>query len=345
MADDKRILCHIVGMNNLIKGEFIKNMNNKYPDMTIKDIDIITHKIRNEPKMVRWNKQLSNTKSKIRKKKLTQDIHKYWKTTLITKLNNIIKRNGKKSLILLGLCSYHKNHRLKVKIDTGNLFFLKIDSKKNARNIIEYNLDKYRKFIISGTFPAKYIDHTFLIKQRNRLVKIYTNMKYKQKSLKSIEKWIEIKLKDNINSKSNKIVYVGLEKEYDDKINVKKTYRRSRNKVRQMLGTDGETQVIGYTKKWLSMLSSLSDINNMINRGYIRKGGKVRPYIKEKYDGALKDLHRSCFIYIVNKNPFHKLGWFKYKSDKSVDILSKEYIYDIYNELKKAGVKMMEYKN
>ncbi len=345
MPDDKLILCHIVGMNNLIKEEFIKNMNNKYPDLVIKDIDIITHKIRNETKMTRWNTQLTKTKSKIRKKKLTQDIHKYWKTTLTTKLDSIIKRNRKKSLILLGLCSYHKNHRLKVKIDTNNLFFFKINSKKNARNIIEYNLDKYRKFIISGTFPTKYIDHTFLIKQRDRLVKIYTNMKYKQKSLKSIEKWIEIKLKDDINSKSTKIVYVGLEKEYDDKINVKKTYRRSRNKVRQMLGTDGEMQVIGYTKKWLSMLSSLPDINSIVKKGLLRKGGKVRPYIKEKYDGALKDLHRSCFIYIVNKEPFHKLGWFKYKSDKSLNILSKEYIFDIHNELKKAGVKMIEYKN
>ena len=280
----------------------------------------------------------------------------YWKYILNKKITNVIKNNKDKNIIFIGLNTYHRNHRTKVKINTNNIFYIKVSARTYARNTIEYNIDKYRKNIINGTFPIKYIDHNFLIKQYNKLSKIYGNMKYKKKTFSHMTKWINLKLGKNIHTDGRQIfggeifggevLYVCTEKEYDNYIKIDNSRRRNQKKIKELLGMYTKKYINGYTMKWLSLLSAIPNINHKIKKGYIHKKNKTIPYVEERYEGALDELNQSCFLYTVKKDIFKdKLSSYKYKSIHTVDILSKKYIYNIYNELIKDSVRIIKYNN
>ena len=143
--------------------------------------------------------------------------------------------------------------------------------------------------------------------------------------------------------KQHKPLYVGYTKEYDDKITVKRLYRRSRLKMRSTIGSDLRSSVTGYTKPWLAVLTSIPDLDKYVSKGYAVKKSKLTPYIKEKYTGAFDDLYdKSCFLYKVDPSPFSKVDLFKYISHNTVDVVSKEYIFDVFTYLRSYGVRMVK---
>jgi len=329
------IICHIVGMNNIIKEQFFKYINDKYPTIIIKDLDIITHKIRNEPTMINLYKKIKINYNK----EINKQINNYWKTTLITKLDNIFKKNYNNDIILLGLCTYHKNYLLKIDINTNNKFFLSIDPKKNARDIVNYNIDKYKKNIINGSFPLKYIDYHFLLKQRDRIKKIYLNMGYKTKSLNSIEKLLDTLLYNNNN------IFVGSNIKYNKIVRLNTSLRKSKNNLNNILGTtNNKNYIIGYKEEWLAILSTIPNINKYIKKGYIQTKKEVGPFIEEKYENAIDNLKKSCYLYEVDNNFFNKINWYKLKSNIAVTIKNKKYIKDILEHIQNnKNIKIFKY--
>ena len=156
------ILCHIVGLNDDIKNNIIKILNNKTLNLSIIDLDNITQKIINDKNMNlmynKYEKVFEKSKMKGSNKSLNKkykDIEKkmnqYWKNKfeIILKLEcNKIKN---KEIILLGLNIHFKNHRIKVKIDCKLKFFVRLNLINNAKKVIEQNLDDHRDEIIAGT--------------------------------------------------------------------------------------------------------------------------------------------------------------------------------------------------
>jgi len=339
------IICHIVGMNCKMKDNFKEKINKNYPNIIIKDLDLITNSIRNNPRMVELNEKLLKIKkNSIIKSDLIKERNNLWKDNVTSKLENILNNYSGKKIILLGLCTYHKNHRLKVKIDTINNFFIEIEPKLNAVEIIEYNLDKYKKYIINGSFPLRYIDHDFLIKQRERLINIYNNMKYVFKSLDEIIDWINSNINDE--EKETTSLYIGLKHQFSEKINIdKKSYRKSRKDISRLLGIESENKIVGYTQLWLALISSIKDIDNYIEKGYCMINNIKRPCIKEKIKNGFDVLNTDCYLYLVDKDNFDStVNEYKYKCLDSIHINKQKYIENIYNSLTKSHIKFIKFR-
>lgn len=348
---NENILCHIVGMNNKIKECFIEYLNNNFINLYMCDIDEITNEIRNMRKMVSLNNKLNKTKS-VNKKKIIKDINETWKKLLEKKLNDEFKKSNNKQIILFGLSTYHQNHRIKIKINTKNLFFFKIDIKKNAKDIVEYNIEKYKDYIIDGTFPIKYIDHEFLIKQREKLIKIYENMGYKMKTLNVLKKWFNLKLDNhsiggtkNINMLESEHLYVSNEKLFNDKIEIPKIVKRkSKLQLDEFFGKRKDV-IPGYKLEWLSLLSVIEDSNKYIKKGFIDYQNETKPFIEELEENAFDKLNKSCYIYKTNIDNFEKkVGMYKYKTYNSISFDEKKYVENIKNKLEELGVKMIKFK-
>ena len=63
------ILCHIVGMNNIVKQDFIKYIEQKYSSVIIIDIDKIVSKIRNNRNMKKLKSIFRRTINRNKKNK------------------------------------------------------------------------------------------------------------------------------------------------------------------------------------------------------------------------------------------------------------------------------------
>jgi len=379
---DNNILCHIVGINNLLKSQFIKELNNKYYNLFFCDLDIITNNIRNGRKMVNLVNKIENTKKNPSKRKeLVKELNDYWKTTFERRLKLTLSKNKDKIVIMLGLCTFHRNHRIKINIDTNKKFFLKNNVKTNAKEIVEYNLKKYKKYIIDGIFPIKYIDHEFLIKQREKLINVYKRMNYIMKTYPTLMKWFELTLKDqekpskqpkmmggyNVNSllitestTRSKPVWVGHSQHYYDIIDIeettdepKKAVRKSRQKIESLIKNKSnvnikENNISGYKDQWLALLSILKNNNRLFRKGYIenkKDSSTPTPYIQEKVLGAIDYLKTDGYLYEAKRADFDtKVSVYKYKSSKPIPFVDVKKIDNIYDKLINLGVKIIKLK-
>ena len=223
--------------------------------------------------------------------------------------------------------------------------------------------------IINGTFPLKYINHKFLLKQRDIIKRAYNNMKYKYISLNRLKKWIASQLKpkklkktikNNTSIKTNKnptikkpivnggtnMLYTAMSEDCDNQIEVSDNFRTSRQEVLDFLGITSRKYVNCYTDSWMAILASVPNVHKKIKKGYVTKNGKVIPYIEEIQEEAFDNLNESCFLYTIKKIPsIKKIHNHKYKSRRNVDILQKTYIPNMYNELKNNGVRFIKFKN
>jgi len=324
------ILCHIVGLNDDIKNNIIKILNNKTLNLSIIDLDNITQKIINDKNMNlmynKYEKVFEKSKMKGSNKSLNKkykDIEKkmnqYWKNKfeIILKLEcNKIKN---KEIILLGLNIHFKNHRIKVKIDCKLKFFVRLNLINNAKKVIEQNLDDHRDEIIAGTFPLQYLDSIFLIKKRESLQNTFKKLNYENKSIKSI---ISI-LYNNINL-NNKITKIG------------SLYISSFDKLQKKITND--ERIISYTIPWLSMIALDKD---NFKRGFKDNQG----FVKQNKKGAFNNLKKKCYLYEVDKNDFYfheQSRDIKFASSGNAKILNTYYINDIYDYLIDNGVKIIK---
>lgn len=323
------ILCHIVGINNLTKKRFINDITDKYMNIYICDLDKITNSILNNKRMDILINEMKNTKSALKQKDIENEINNFWKEYMKKQIDLEINNNNKKLIIIIGLSIFYLNHKAKININTKNKFFLDVDVKQNANEIVEYNLNEYNEHIVNGTFPIMYLDHDFLINQREKLIKLYKNNKYDMKDYNKLFEIIDILLKDypNCNDNDNIIIWVS-----------------SFNRYNEFIEESNDNGIVGYKDEWLSLISIIKDNNKLFKKGYINNDNNKYPYIQERILGAFKYLNKSAYIYELKSNKYNRVNNFKYNILNDRKFMKRILVNNIYNYLEDNGVKLIKFK-
>lgn len=327
------VLCHIVGMNSDKRDEFVDSLYDRYEKINIIDLDELTLKIRNGNVMDNLQYKYDSYKKRNRREEqkiIEKKIYKYWKTILQDKIDKAIEKNKNKKIIFIGLSTYPKNHNITVNVHTDNKFFIKINTNTNAKKIIEYNLDNYRKHIINGQFPVKFLDLEYLISKRDQVRNIYTNkFNYLLKTFNVVNNFI---------------------KRYMDQFeriaNIPKLYVGSQEKLENIITPEDmrKNKIIAYTEDWLAYVSMIPNINSKIKKGFINN---KKPFIEEKKKNAFDSLHTKGYVYQVDKSSFrfHQKGKdFKLVSDEPVKIIKRTYLANIYKKISKKKIKLIKFK-
>jgi hypothetical protein len=345
------ILCHIVGLNNAGKELLIDSISDD--NILIKDLNEITNNLRSNSEL---NEHM------VGGGRTNKTYNKIWKNMVRTKIVNISRKHKYKNIILLGLCTHHKNNRVKINIDTKYKYIINTNSKINAKQIVENNIDIYRKHIINGKFPLKYLDHKFLTKQKEKTVKLYNKLGYKNKSLNNIIKWIKLKINnDNINNNNNNKQLEQKEYYIGKSINVSNK-KRSRHRrwiqdseaIKLVGGLDKKNssthneqnvdeKITAFDSKWLALVSSIDNVSKYIRKGYLEYKDNRIPYIEEKIENGFDILHEPAILYTIENINLNKIGYkyIGYGVDYKSNIT--ENISDVYNELKKMGIKKIPF--
>jgi hypothetical protein len=305
---------HIAGITDLYKQEITEKLK-KLKMFTICDLDEETEKIYKNREIQSKLKELDTVKL-AKKKKLENEITEIWKE----KLDEFIKKNIKDNenvygLIFIGNTINIKHMKIKVIIpqaDNMHKFFLKVNLKQNAQEIIKFNLKKYHDDIVEGEFPLDYINLEYLINSRETLQKAYQKLNYNILPLDKIQHYFE----NGINVKKPDILYVVLKEEHlKDIVSKKKVY--------------------AFAEDWISMSSLITGID----RGY--QDGSA--FIKEKIKGSFKKLHTNCYIYVVPSTNFLSMdnNNTKFQSDKKIKIIKSMAIDDVFEKLKEMKIKFI----
>ena len=171
------IFCHIVGINEIDKAKLLSRLN-KY-NIKLIDLDAITKNIATHSEFKELyeeyakiiNDPILKIKHTSRYKELDKEMINYWKKLFEKKVKGEI--NIDKINIVVGLSNHYKSTRTHINMNAKFKFFLETDNYKNAKTVVKHNLDTYRHQIINGSFPVKYLDVSFVIKERNNIFKIY----------------------------------------------------------------------------------------------------------------------------------------------------------------------------
>jgi len=276
------IIAHVIGINSYLKSDFVTRMNELNIDVI--DLDEITKKLLIEHKF-----------------NLDPEI---WKVNLT---NQLINSSNSKNTIVIGLTNFINDNRYKIKLQTEDYFFINIPINTCITQIITHNLDVHRQSIISGDFPLKFLNRSFIESQREQLEEIYVRTHKKINYVQFIE-WV----KDYI--KSNHILYVTSLNRYE---------------------TTLDSFPYAYNEEWMALSSIVP--RTMITRG-IQDG---TPIIKEKQIGGFAELNKPGYVYEIKNQNTGKLN---NNSDPhrtkitNLDFIKRRYISNIFDELKRQGV-------
>ena len=302
------VFSHIVGLNEDSREYLLDNLSSL--EFNIIDLDKITEDVLNDKDMNKIYDELDKNPKK--SKEIERKMCNFWRENFYIKLIKLVE-DSKSKVILLGMSNFFKNNRINVKIDTNLKFFVKVNLIKNAKNIIEKNLENHKNEIIEGLFPLDYLNIDFLIKKREDLLNIYTKLDYQEKNINNIIKLI----KNNYNNFIDNDLYFGSNNKYDKLIK--------------------EKNINAFTAPWLALLSS---VNNKNLKGGFKKG---QSFIREIKKDEIKNLDRDCYLYKVDKKNFYKsqdgMGM-KFISNKVVKIEEKYYISNILDYLKENEIRI-----
>lgn len=203
--------------------------------------------------------------------------------------------------------------KCKVLIKADNKFFLKVNLKENAQEIIKFNLKKYHDDIVEGEFPLDYINLEYLVNSRETLQNGYEKLNYNVSPLEKIYHFFE----HGIHAKKPEILYIVLPTEYEKDIICKK-------------------KVYAFTEDWIALSSIVTGIERGYNDGIA--------YIKEKTKGTFKKLHVPSYIYVVPSTNFISMGSgdsskFYQAANRKIKIIKSLHIGDIYEKLKEMKIK------
>ena len=302
------VFSHIVGLNDELKDFFLDNISSL--DFNIIDLDKITENILNEKGMNEIYDELDKNPKK--SKDIEKKMCNYWKENFYLRLSKSVD-DSKKKIILLGLSNFFKNSRVNIKIDTKLKFFVKVNLEKNAKNVIEKNLDNHKNEIIEGLFPLDYLNIDFLIKKRQDLLNIYSKLGYEEKIISNIIKII----KNNYDNFIDNDLYYG-----------------SINKYNKLIK---DKNITAFTAPWLALLSS---VNNKNLKGGFKNG---QSFIRESKKDEINNLDRECYLYKVDKKNFYQSQdgkGMKFISNKGVKIEEKYYIENILDYLKDNEIRI-----
>jgi hypothetical protein len=250
-----------------------------------------------------------------------------------------MKQNPDDKFVVVGMSTFHRNHKVRIKIDTDSKFLLKQGQRDNAKNIVEYNLDNYRKELIEGKFPLMHINHDFLIKQREKTNNIYKNIGYQFRSYNSILNTIDEYMKP-----LDKNLYIASLTHNEHTYGNTKKRNRNRQRVKELLGAISEVDksIYAYKEPWLAVLASVPDVKTHVSKGFIGD----TPFVEEKHEGAFDYLDRYCYLYTTDKEPFYPITWYKLSTnDESVNINNTVKVNSVLDYLQENGVELITYKN
>jgi hypothetical protein len=183
------ILCHIVGINNKLKNNFINEVVNVSENIMILDLDDISKQIIYDPDYTKiYNQFISFNQSNQNihnKGQILSQLSQIWKYKFTNTVNDLLKQHETKQIILIGQITFYLDYRIRVILneEIKNKFFINTSTIEHVKQQIEYNLDLYKNDIILGKFPLKYLDHEFLKNQREVLREQYMIKDYKIKKL------------------------------------------------------------------------------------------------------------------------------------------------------------------
>ena len=312
------LIAHIVGINNKLKDKFIKDIENITDKIIILDLDDISKKIMFMKDYIYLHDKFNETKDKMILTKLGQ----IWKNKFTNDVNLILDQNKDKYIIFIGLIMFYLDYRIKINLneEIKNKFFVNLDMKKYAEDIVSYNIDIYKSDIISGKFPLKYLDHKFIREQRDELKAQYLYKDYKLKNYDGIINWLRHQYENIVNDLSINIVYYA-------------SYKRYENKIDALSDT-----IVGYSDKWLALASLIS--RNTIKRGVTYRNGKIIPVLKENVPHGFSELNKCCYIYELH--PEKKVDNFRYLIS-DLDFINRNYVSNIKSELNMYNTILFSY--
>jgi hypothetical protein len=301
------IICHIVGICNKLKVNFINDVKN-ISNVFILDIDDISKKI-----------IFSEEYNLLNKSKMPNNITKlgyYWKEKILDEINILLEHHKNDIIILLGLITFYLDNRIKINFNfnIGEKIFLNTNIDIYVSCVLEYNIENYKDDIISGKFPLKYLNRDIIKSQRETLRESYIMKDYKLKTYEQIIKWIEFKINTN-NNTDIKPVYIASYKRFEDKLN---------------LISDN---VIGFSDKWMALLDILPKQN--IEKHLKIKDNKFNVSLKESALYGFNDLNKCCYIYEIYPNK--KIDKYKYIIN-DFNFINRYYVSNIKNELKTDNI-------
>ena len=284
------VLSHIVGINSLMKNDFLSKMS---------ELNINTIDLDEMSKMILSDNQNCSPE--------------LWKSLMTKKIltHNIDHNN--KYYVLIGMSNFVLDNRVRININTDNLFFVDINYDTCTSQIITYNLDYYRVNIINGKFPLEYLNYDFIKKYRQKIEASYVNKGYVLKKYDDIIKWLK--------ETTNNIVYYVHPKRFTNKLDMKCL---------------GNIKNYGYNTKWMALASILT--KDKIRRGIINNKS---PYIKEVTLGSFNELKKPIYLYEFRSNELKQVDEYRYEIN-SVEFMNRSYISNIYDELKRLDVEMEE---
>jgi hypothetical protein len=313
-------ICHIIGITQNMKDHFLNIINEEFNNITIIDLDVLSSSIINDETMNKLyykysyysKKNLDNNKSKNIEKKMET----YWKNKMEWLL---AKQIDSKFTIIIGKNTYNRNSRIYINLQCCK-FIIKVDLIENAKQIIKYNLEKYKDDIIDGIFNLKYLEIDFIIKNRKDLEKLYIKKGYSLKHTNDIINFLKININNNNN---NDKLYIASTKKFDKKIY-----------------PDDNNELIAYNLSYLAIIA-------IYNNKYFESGFDNNEFfIKETIKNGFKIFNNGCYLYIIDKNDFMYYGsdLNKLFIQTYVKYIERKLIPNIIDFLYNENINMITYK-
>jgi hypothetical protein len=312
---------HISGITEIYKKELIDKLK-KIKMFLIFDIDEETEKIYKLKDVQDKLKDSKVVKPQL-KKKLEEEINSLWSNKISLFIDKTINDNQNTyGIIFIGniiptINGVTKLTKNKIVIPCQQKFFLKVNLKENAQEIIKFNLKKYHDDIVEGNFPLDYINLDFLIKTREFLQKSYQKLQYTLSPMDKIIYYFE----HGINEKKPDLLYVFIPFDESQKNQYSKCIENRK--------------VNGFSEDWLALTSIAVGLDQGYNDGIA--------YVKEKVKGSYNKLKIGGYIYVVNSTTFLSVASSKVKfvSDRKIKIIKSLKIENVFDKLREMKIKFM----
>ncbi|AGF85242.1 hypothetical protein QJ854_gp540 [Moumouvirus goulette] len=206
-----KILCHIIGLDEIHKKKLIKSQKNiKFIDLDNiqqkihNDQDIIHHKnlwndiskkifiLKNQQKILKQKNKTNNDINDLicERNEIKKKIHNFWKEKIKLYFLGHLNKCGDKPIIIIGFNIFPKDYRIKFNIDMlifstryddkfyNNKIIYDISSIDYASNQIKFYLNRYQDKIIKGTFPLNLLKQDYLISKYQKFTDFYLKQGY-----------------------------------------------------------------------------------------------------------------------------------------------------------------------
>ena len=334
------VFAHIAGLTPKGKKSFISEINTKFnSNFLIKDLEDFTNLIINENLFLdlydKYDKYLEKSKdiekSKLENKKylvkahdISKKINELWKVRITFYINEFNCENNTRNIIYLGYCSFFRNLRVFINIETRIKIFIDIENKEEyTREIISKNIDFFKKDIINGNYDLNQLNPKILLSKRDILTRTYSRNNYEIKNFSSCLNFLVINSQNNIEI-PNVLYYASEEKQ--EKI-IKPNI--SNNKI------------VAYSEDWICLISCSN--NGKISKGY-ENDDINKPFLEEIIPGAFNELNKPMYMYCITKtdsfNPIITKNYiYKYKTSINTKFFKEEYIENVLEKLRERKIK------